>query len=58
MKVQQLTIDKLVTERLLLIPFTIEICRTILDNTFADLEILNLKKGKELARQRRNGNLA
>jgi [ribosomal protein S5]-alanine N-acetyltransferase len=46
MKVKKLEIDKLVTERLILIPFTIEICRKILDNDFSGLEILNLKKGK------------
>ena len=46
MKVKKLEIDKLITERLILIPFTINLCRNILNNDYRDLEILNLKKGK------------
>lgn len=46
MKVKKLEIDKLVTERLFLIPFTINICRNILSKDYKDLEVLNLKKGK------------
>jgi ribosomal-protein-alanine N-acetyltransferase len=45
MKVKKLDIDKLTTERLILIPFTIDICRNILNNDYSDLEALNLKKG-------------
>lgn len=46
MKVKSLEIDKLVTQRLILIPFTIQFCRNLLSNDYSDLEILNLKKGK------------
>ncbi|HUC80547.1 MAG TPA: GNAT family N-acetyltransferase [Flavisolibacter sp.] len=46
MKVQKLEIDKLITERLVLIPFTINICTNILNNDYSDLELLHLKKGK------------
>ncbi|POR24155.1 GNAT family N-acetyltransferase [Flavobacterium columnare] len=46
MKVEKLEIDKLITERLILIPFTIEICRNILNKDYKDLEVLNLKRGK------------
>jgi ribosomal-protein-alanine N-acetyltransferase len=46
MKVKKLEIDNLITERLILIPFTIDICKNILNNDYRDLEVLNLKKGK------------
>jgi ribosomal-protein-alanine N-acetyltransferase len=46
MKVKKLEIDNLITERLILIPFTIDVCRNILKNDYRDLEVLNLKKGK------------
>ena len=46
MKNKKLDIDKLITDRLILIPFTLKICRNILNNDFSDLEILHLKKGK------------
>ncbi len=46
MKVKRLEIDKLVTDRLILIPFTKQICKNVLDNDFSDLITLNLKKGK------------
>ncbi|MEB3800743.1 GNAT family N-acetyltransferase [Flavobacterium columnare] len=46
MKVKSLEIDKLVTDRLILIPFTIQICRNLLNDDYSDLEILNLKKGE------------
>lgn len=46
MKVKKLEIDKLITERLILIPFTIDICTNILKSDYSDLEFLNLKKGK------------
>ena len=46
MKVKKLEIDKLITERLILIPYTIDLCRNILNSDYKDLEVLNLKKGK------------
>jgi ribosomal-protein-alanine N-acetyltransferase len=46
MKVKKLEIDKLITERLILIPYTIDLCRNILDCDYRDLKVLNLKKGK------------
>ncbi|KFC19564.1 GNAT family N-acetyltransferase [Chryseobacterium sp. FH1] len=46
MKANKLKIDRLVTERLILIPYTIDLCRNILNSDYRDLEILNLKKGK------------
>ena len=46
MKVECLEIDKLITERLILVPFTIQICRNLLNGNYSDLKVLNLKKGK------------
>jgi ribosomal-protein-alanine N-acetyltransferase len=46
MKVKKLEIDKLETERLILKPYTIQVCRNLLNNDFSDLEIWNFKKGK------------
>ena len=46
MIVQKLKIEKLTTDRLILIPYTIKICRNILKNDFSDLYKLNLLKGK------------
>jgi [ribosomal protein S5]-alanine N-acetyltransferase len=46
MKVNKLAIDKLITERLIVIPFTLDICRNILKNDYSDLALLNLKKGR------------
>ncbi|WP_136666928.1 GNAT family N-acetyltransferase [Flavobacterium sp. H122] len=46
MKVESLKIDKLTTERLILIPFTIPVCRNILNENYSDLDSWNLKKGK------------
>ncbi|MES2811257.1 MAG: GNAT family N-acetyltransferase [Bacteroidota bacterium] len=46
MKIQPLQIDKLITERLLLVPFTIQICKNIINNDFSDLNKMGLKKGK------------
>ena len=43
---QKLSIDKLLTERLILIPFTLQICRNILNNDFTDLGKIGLNKGK------------
>lgn len=39
-------IDKLSTERLVLIPYTKEICANILNNNYSDLATLQLIKGK------------
>lgn len=46
MKAESLKIKQLTTERLLLIPFTIQICKNVLNDDYSDLERLNLKKGK------------
>ena len=46
MKVKKLEIDNLETERLILIPFTIDICTNILKSDYRDLEFLNLIRGK------------
>jgi ribosomal-protein-alanine N-acetyltransferase len=46
LKAQKLSIDRLTTERLILIPFTTKICENILNNDFSDLSALGLKKGK------------
>lgn len=45
-KPERLKIEKLITERLLLVPFTIEACRNILNGDYSDLEKWNFKKGK------------
>lgn len=46
MKLQNLQIDKLETERLILIPFTTQICKEILNDDFSILSKMGLKKGK------------
>lgn len=46
MKFKKMAIDKLITKRLILIPYTISLCENILNNDYKDLEVLNLKKGK------------
>ena len=46
MKVEKLEIDKLITERLILIPYTKKLCINILKGDYRDLEVLNLTKGK------------
>lgn len=46
MKVQILQIDKLQTERLILIPFTTQICKNLIHNDFSDLYSIGLKRGK------------
>jgi ribosomal-protein-alanine N-acetyltransferase len=46
MKVKRLAIDSLITKRLIVIPFTIDICRNILNNDYRDLAALNFKKGR------------
>ncbi len=46
MKVETLQIDRLITERLVLIPYTITICQNLLNNDFSDVFKMGLKKGK------------
>lgn len=46
MNVQPLQINKLVSERLTLIPFTKQICNNIINENYSDLAILELTKGK------------
>ena len=46
MKPQALQIDQLLTERLILIPFTTKICENLMREDYSDLEKRNLKKGK------------
>jgi len=46
LKVQTLQIAKLQTERLILIPFTIQICKNLIQGNFTDLKNIGLKKGK------------
>lgn len=46
MKTQTLQIDKLITERLILIPYTIQICENLIKDDFSDLHKMQLKKGK------------
>lgn len=46
MKVETLQIDRLITERLLLIPFTITMCQNLLNNDFSDVFKMGFKKGK------------
>jgi ribosomal-protein-alanine N-acetyltransferase len=46
LKVQTLQIDQLQTERLLLIPFTTQICKNLINDDFSDLYVIGLKKGK------------
>jgi ribosomal-protein-alanine N-acetyltransferase len=45
LKTQALQIDKLSTERLILIPFTIQICQNVINDDFSDLFKMGLKKG-------------
>jgi [ribosomal protein S5]-alanine N-acetyltransferase len=46
LKTQALKINKLLTERLILIPYTIEICKNIMNDNFEDLFKMGLQKGK------------
>ncbi|MDW5289736.1 GNAT family N-acetyltransferase [Formosa sp. PL04] len=46
MKVQTLKIDRLTTERLILIPFTLQLCKDFIDDDFSELYKLGFKKGK------------
>ena len=46
MKVEYLKIDKLITDRLILVPFTIQACKNLLNDDYSDLKKWNFKKGK------------
>lgn len=46
LKIQTLPIEKLITERLILIPFTMQICKNLINDDFSDLSKLGFKKGK------------
>ena len=46
MKTQPLQIDKLKTERLILIPYTMQICQHLMNDDFNDILEMGLKKGK------------
>lgn len=46
MEVEKLEIEGIVTERLILKSFTIQVCQNLLNNDFSDLEIWKYKKGK------------
>ncbi len=46
LKIQTLPIDKLITERLILIPFTMQICKNLMNDDFSDLSKMGFKKGK------------
>jgi [ribosomal protein S5]-alanine N-acetyltransferase len=46
LKTQTLQINKLSTDRLMLIPYTIEICKNIMNDNFEELLEMGLKKGK------------
>lgn len=39
-------IDKLLTKRLILMPFTLQMCKNLLNNNYTDLTTMGLKKGK------------
>lgn len=45
MRIQSLQIDKLQTERLILIPYTLQICKNLLNNDYKDLSEMGLNKG-------------
>jgi [ribosomal protein S5]-alanine N-acetyltransferase len=45
LKVQALQTDRLITERLLLIPFTLQICSNVMNGDYSDLYEMGLKKG-------------
>jgi ribosomal-protein-alanine N-acetyltransferase len=46
LKLPPLQIDSIVTDRLMLIPFTIQICKNVINNNFSDLNKKGFKKGK------------
>lgn len=45
-KMQTLQIDRLLTERLILIPFTMQICKSLVNNDFTDVCKMGLNKRK------------
>ncbi len=45
MTTHKLEIKKLTTERLTLIPFTMQICKNLLNNDYSDIALMGLKKG-------------
>ena len=45
-KIQKLTIKQLITERLILIPFTIQICKNVLAGDYTELDKIGLIPGK------------
>ena len=45
MKVEKLQISRLETERLLLVPFTVTICREVLNHNFTSLNKMGFKQG-------------
>jgi [ribosomal protein S5]-alanine N-acetyltransferase len=45
LKIQSLQIDKLTTERLILVPFTTAICKDIMNDDFSKLYDMGLRKG-------------
>ncbi|MCC6584267.1 MAG: GNAT family N-acetyltransferase [Chitinophagales bacterium] len=46
MKTQPLQIDRLTTERLILIPFTMQICQHLINDDFSNILKMGFKKGK------------
>lgn len=46
MTVRKLPVDRLATERLILIPFTAKICESVLKDDFSDIFAMGLQKGK------------
>ena len=47
LKTQALQIDRLITERLILIPFTLQICDNLIKDDFSDIVKMGLKQGKD-----------
>jgi [ribosomal protein S5]-alanine N-acetyltransferase len=45
MKIQSLQIDRLLTERLILVPFTMQICKHLLNDDFSDILKMGFKRG-------------
>jgi [ribosomal protein S5]-alanine N-acetyltransferase len=43
---QTLQIDRLISKRLILIPFTLQICKNLTNDDFSDLQKMGLKKGQ------------
>jgi [ribosomal protein S5]-alanine N-acetyltransferase len=46
LKIQTLKIDRLITERLILVPFTMQICKEIINDDFSSLFKMGFKKGR------------